>query len=332
MRTMILVNPQAREGRVGEKWPELEHHVLGALGQGEATVEFTSPMDYGSGVVRKALKQGVERVLVVGGDGTVSEAVQGFFENGKPVAPGAVLAVMPAGRGDDFFKVLAGGRCKSSEDAWRQGMELLKRGKPEPADLGRVSWIPQPGGAAPDGVQDRVFINLASFGYPGLVVKRVNHHAGVLGRSRMGRSGWAYMIQILTGLVEYKPIRTEVKVDGETVFDGPLFSGFVLNGCYNAGGMRWSDESQIDDGIFHVVLSEPRSPISTMMTGPRMLSGDWRGVPGIHRFLGKKIEVRTRETGERGFPFFEIDGEQPERADTRGAILEVLPSAIQLWK
>lgn len=180
-------------------------------------------------------------------------------------------------------------------------------------------------------MHDRVFVNLASFGYPGLVVKRVNEHAGFLGR-RMGKSGWAYVAQIVGGLAEYKPIRTEVRVDGEKVFDGPLFSGFVLNGYYNAGGMRWSDEARIDDGIFHVVLSEPRSPLSTVMSGSRMLSGDWRNVKGVHRFHGKKIEVRSLEEKERGFPFFEIDGEQPEKPGTQGAIFEVLPGAIRIWK
>jgi diacylglycerol kinase family enzyme len=329
---MILVNPKAREGRVGEKWPDLEAQLLGALGDGQAQIAFTSATDYGSGMVRKALREGAWRILVVGGDGTISEAIQGFFEGGELVSRDAVLAVMPAGRGDDFFKVLAGGRCKSSADAWRQGLELLRSGKPGPTDLGRVAWIGANGEAPRAGTHDRAFINLASFGYPGLVVKRVNEHAGALGRTRMGKSGWAYLVQIATGLVQYKPIPTEVKVDGKVVFDGPLFSGFVLNGYYNAGGMRWSHEARIDDGILHVVLSEPRNPVSTALTGPRMLSGDWRGVKGIHIFEGRRVEIRARDERPRDFPFFEIDGEQPEKPGTVGAVIEVLPAAIRVWK
>jgi len=349
-RTLILVNPQARSGEVGKKWPELEPHLMGALGDGQTQVEFTSEADHGSEAVRRALRDGVQRVLVVGGDGTVSEAIQGFFEQGKLVASvpeGPILAVMPAGRGDDFFKVLAGGRCKSSAEAWKQGLEILKRGKPEKMDLGRVAWITESSGSSGSsgfsgslasgampaaGTHDRAFVNLASFGYPGLVVKRVNEQAGPLGRSRMGKSGWAYLTQIVTGLLEYKPIVTEVRVDGQVVFDGPLFSGFVLNGYYNAGGMRWSDEARIDDGILHVVLSEPRNPLSTAMTGPRMLSGDWRGVKGVHLFAGKRVEVRARETKPRGFPFFEVDGEQPETPGTMGAVIEVLPGAVRVWR
>ncbi|MGK5082837.1 diacylglycerol kinase family protein [Bdellovibrionota bacterium FG-1] len=326
--TMILVNPQAREGEVGRRWPDLEHQVLGVLGEGSARVEFTSALDYGSGAIRKALKEGIERILVVGGDGTVSEAIQGFFEEGRLISKDAILMVMPAGRGDDFFKAMVGHRCLSSDDAWMQGLELIRSGKPQYTDLGSVVWIPRLG----KNCQDRVFINVASFGFPGLVVKRVRERAGVLGRTHLGKSGWTYLIQIVTGMMGYTPVLVEVRVDDEMVFDGPIFSGFVMNGCYNAGGMRWSDEAHLDDGIFQVVLAEPRGLLATALTGSRILSGHWKGVPGVHCLSGRKIEIRSKSDGKRGFPLFEIDGEQPEPSKTQGAVFEVLAGAIRLWK
>jgi diacylglycerol kinase (ATP) len=337
VKTLVLVNPKARDGRLGERWPMLEPQLLGALSDGgetaraETRIEYTSAMDHGSGAVRRALAEGVTRVVVVGGDGTVSEAVQGFFEKGSEpprlTESGAALAVMPAGRGDDFFKMLIGRRAKSSDEAWEQGLRLLRSGAARPADLASIRWLA--GGTETPG---RAFINIASFGFPGLVVKRVNDRAGPLGRTRAGGSGWAYLTQIVTGMAAYRPIRTEVKVDGRVVFDAPLFSGFVLNGSYNAGGMRWSDEARIDDGLLNVVLTEPRTPFATIRSGPRMLSGDWRGVEGIHLFEGRRVEVRTRETGKRGFPLFEVDGEQPEPAATDGALIEVMPGALNIWR
>jgi diacylglycerol kinase family enzyme len=321
MKTMVLVNPKARDGRVGERWPMLESQLLGALAAGETRIEFTTALDHGATIVRRALADGIERVVVVGGDGTVSEAVQG-------ISGDTVLAVMPAGRGDDFFKMLVGRRCKSSDEAWEQGLMLLRGGSPRPSDLGRISWLTARGN---DVSKNRAFINIASFGFPGLVVKRVSEHAGPLGRTRAGKSGWAYLTQILTGMAEYKPIATEVRIDGKVVFDGPLFSGFVLNGSYNAGGMRWSDEARIDDGIFNVVIAEPRTPLATLKSGPRMLSGNWRGVEGIHIFSGQKIEVRARG-GKRDFPLFEIDGDQPEPEGTEGAVIDMLPGALKIWR
>ena len=330
-RTMILVNPQAREGEVGRKWPDLERQVMGALGDGRAYVEFTTAVDYGAEKVREALRSGTERILVVGGDGTVSEAVQGFFEPavaGKPLTPissDATLMIMPAGRGDDFFKAVVGRRCTSSADAWKQGLQLLKHGRPERVDLGSVNWLPE--GTAP-----RAFVNVASFGYPGLVVKRVHDHSGLWGRSRAGKSAWAYLLQSAAGLLEYKPIPMEVRVDDETVFEGPLFSGFILNGYYNAGGVRWSNEARIDDGLFNVVVAEPRDALATLMSGPSLLSGDWRNAKGVHLFKGTKVEVRAHDEGKRTFPLFDIDGDQPERPGTQGAIFKMLGGAIRLWK
>jgi diacylglycerol kinase (ATP) len=332
MNTMILVNPKAREGAVGKNWPDLQHQLLGALGEGKARVEFTTDVDYGAGMVRKALKDGVERILVVGGDGSISEAVQGFFENGKPVSPDATVMVMPAGRGDDFFKSMVGRRCSSTADAWKQGLELLKHGKSEPVDLGRLSWLPHKAGVAAGASFDRAFVNVASFGYSGLVVQRVMQQSGALGRTRVGKSGWAYLLQIATGLMEYKPLPVEVRVDGESVFDGPLFCGFVLNGSYNAGGIRWSDEARIDDGLFHVVVSEPRDALSTVLSGPRMLSGDWKNVKGVHRFKGRRVEVRAHPDGKRDYPLFDIDGDQPEKPGTDGAVFEVMPGVVRLWR
>src|SRR4051812_26416444 len=190
--TMILVNPQAREGEVGRKWPDLERQLLGALGDGDARVEFTSAVDYGSATVRKAVREGVERILIVGGDGTISEAVQGLFDDGKLISRDVTLMVMPAGRGDDFFKAMVKRRCVSSTDAWEKGLDLLKHGKPERADLGTIEWIPAGEGRGSGGgsgsAGKRAFVNVASFGFPGMVVKRVHEHAGIWGRSKAGKS------------------------------------------------------------------------------------------------------------------------------------------------
>jgi diacylglycerol kinase family enzyme len=269
-------------------------------------------------------------VLVVGGDGTLSEAVQGFFEDGTPIGTDACLMVMPAGRGDDFFKSMLGRRCLSSEDAWQQGLELLRNGSPLPADVGRISWLGSEGQEL--GAGTRYFVNIASFGYPGLVVQRVLSRAGVWGRSRAGKSAWAYLLQSAAGMLEYKPLGVEVRLDGQEFFEGPLFSGFVLNGSYNAGGVRWSDRARIDDGAFHVLAVPPRDLLSTLKSSPRMLSGDWSGVPGLRSGTARKVRVLAQGGPDRGFPLFEIDGDQPEPGNACGAELECLQGAIRIWR
>ncbi len=332
MKTLILVNPKAREGEVGRQWPELERQLLGALGNGDAQVEFTSAVDHGAAAVRRALQGGSQRVLAVGGDGTISEALQGFFDlEGKLIRSGdhaAVLAIMPAGRGDDFFKSVTGQRSLSSSAAWEQGLELLKHGKPEPIDVGRVSWL----GENPDASWGRAWINIASFGFASLVVNRVLSRSGALSRSVVGKSALTYLTQSIAALSEYEPIEIEVRANGEVVYDGPVFSGFVMNGRYNGGGMCWSNEARIDDGELNLLVLEPRDLFSSVLGAPKMASGDWKGAKGAHVAKGSRIVVRAHDRKTRDYPLFEIDGDQPERPGTEGAVFEVLSGAVQLWK
>lgn len=324
-RSLVLVNPRAREGAVGERWSELEQELLGALGEKSVEVKFTSAEDHGAAAVRAALRAGTSMVVVVGGDGTVSEAAQGFFDHGAPIAPEAELAVMPAGRGDDFFKTIAGRGLHGSEAVWAKGLEILRSGRPSAMDVGRISFLA-------DGQSDvmRYFINIASFGCPGLIVQRVAGHAGIWGRSRLGRSALTYLLQTAGAIRDYRALRTLVKVDGDVVFDRPLFSGFVLNGRFNAGGVCWSRSARVDDGVLEVVLFEERSPMATLLSLPRLVSGDWAGVPGVSTHKGTQVEIQNGDSAVPSHPFFEIDGDLPEPPGTRGARVELLPGTIRI--
>ena len=149
LKTLVIVNPNAREGEVGRNWPTLEHEVMGALTpadgeSGEVRVVQTGAEDRGIPQVREALKSGTQRIVVVGGDGTLSDAIQGFFENGKPIAPQASVAILPSGRGDDFFKAILSRKGKrfvqgAGATVWKQGLRVLREGQPYPLDVARVT-------------------------------------------------------------------------------------------------------------------------------------------------------------------------------------------------
>lgn len=328
-KTLIVVNPRAREGAVRERWAELEPELMAALGDaaGRPRVVFTTEQDHGAGAVREGLRDGVRRVVVVGGDGTISQAIQGFFECGRTIAPDASLAVMPAGRGDDFFKSLVGRNFSSSRDAWERGLGLLRQGSARATDVGRVRMRTLQGETA-----ERYFINIASVGYPGLVVQRVQAKAGLWGRSRVGKSAWTYLAQSLGALREYRPIQARVQVDGKSVFEGELFSAFVLNGWFNAGGVRWSPDASLDDGLFDLLLMRPRGLWQTLTSGSRMLSGDWEGAEGVTRLTGTSVEIDDLDAADRAHPLLEVDGDLIEPPLTEHASFELLPKAIRICR
>ncbi|CAN0328578.1 unnamed protein product, partial [Phaeothamnion confervicola] len=79
MKTVVVANPHASNGRVGRKWADYARRLETAFGR----VDFlhTAARGDASVLVRHAIHAGAQRIVVVGGDGTVNEAVNGFFEN-----------------------------------------------------------------------------------------------------------------------------------------------------------------------------------------------------------------------------------------------------------
>ena len=110
----IVINHSAARAR--RLWPTIqkqldaarvEYQAYETKGPGDATLQ-----------TRAALRSGVESVVVVGGDGTLSETAEGFFEfkddldvHPAPINPHATLALLPAGTGNDFARGLLGKRA-----------------------------------------------------------------------------------------------------------------------------------------------------------------------------------------------------------------------------
>ena len=110
---LIIVNSAAAKAR--QAWPVVQKYLEGGRVDFEV-YETTKPGD-ATVRTRQALRAGATTIAVVGGDGTLSEAAQGFFELNErvadvpaPINPNAQLAVLPAGTGDDFARSQMGRR------------------------------------------------------------------------------------------------------------------------------------------------------------------------------------------------------------------------------
>src|SRR5262249_25173323 len=102
-------------------------------------------------------------VIAVGGDGTINEAVNGFFENGLPVSSDAVFGFVSCGHDSDFrrtFGIRAG---------YEAGIARLKQSRIHRLDVGHVACLSPRGEPA-----SRYFVNAASFGLSGKVAARLN--------------------------------------------------------------------------------------------------------------------------------------------------------------
>ena len=92
-----IVNPCSGNGRTGKKWPQIERALKQHLGDPRAYM--TEGPRHATELARRALDDGADLVISVGGDGTNNEVLNGLFDQGRPVNPAAAMTVIPGGTG-----------------------------------------------------------------------------------------------------------------------------------------------------------------------------------------------------------------------------------------
>jgi len=304
MKTLVITNPAARAGRVGRHWaallPAIER-VLGPL-----SVQFTSGIGDATTLARRALRAGSERLAVVGGDGTLNEVVNGFFdEDGKPLAPEAVLALVPVGTGGDFSRSV--GLCGVDFERAMQTASVRR------IDLGRAEL------AARDGsLVGRAFANISSFGSSGLIVDMVNHSTKMLGAKA------SFMLGTVKGLVKYRNQRVRLQIDDTLDEEMVVNTVAVANGRFFGGSMKIAPQALLDDGLFDVTVIGDIGLLDFIQASPKLYGGQILSVPGVRRFTGR--EVKATPLG-RASVLIDLDGEQPGQLPVT---YRLMPAALQV--
>lgn len=125
-----IVNPKSANGKTGKEWWAIQAAMETELG--EIVVFFTEAHLHAVELTRQALKSGAKAVIAVGGDGTLNEVINGFFEQGKRLPTSATLAVISRGTGGDFARSCA------LPDTIREVVHTLKTRSFEPCDVIRM--------------------------------------------------------------------------------------------------------------------------------------------------------------------------------------------------
>ncbi len=158
----------------------------------------TSRPDEATELAQRAVLQSRPVVVAVGGDGTLNEVVNGFFRNSAPIPTATKLAMVPLGTGGDFRRTL---RIPLDPHA---AVQVITNGLVRRLDAGCVSYLAYDGST---GV--RHFINIASVGYSGEVVHRVNK-----GGKRLGAA--SFTLTALSTLIAWRNKPMTVVIDGQT--------------------------------------------------------------------------------------------------------------------
>jgi YegS/Rv2252/BmrU family lipid kinase len=289
-RVHLIVNPCAGRGAAERLAPV----VLARLRDRGVACEARASRAPGevSRLVAEALRDGASCVAVLGGDGTVNEAVNGYV---GVAGPSQALAIIPAGTGNDFAKMLA------ADGDWRVACERIVSGARRRVDLGRCNG--------------RHFANGIGAGFDAQVAIEANAMRWLRGNAVYG------VALAKTLLLRYATPHARIAHDGG-VLEGRVTMVAAANGTTYGGAFRVAPGADVADGLLDLMVADRLSRIGIIGFIPHVLSGTHIGRRGVSYLRTRRVTVETE------LPLaVHADGEIIERAATRLDI-EVLPGAL----
>jgi diacylglycerol kinase (ATP) len=295
----FLVNPASGGGAA----PAAVVPVAKLLRAGGATVDVTySPGPKAMGALVDAAVARGDVVVSVGGDGMLSSLA------GLVAEAGGTLAVVPAGRGNDFARMLG-----LPDDPAALAALMLDT---DPRLIDLVS-LTLPGGAGSRVVAGSVYCGVDA--RAGEIVDNAHWLPGKL----------QYPYAALRALATYKPGRFLVSVDGdERRYDAA--NVVVANSAYYGNGMKIAPSAQVDDGLLDVVVIEAASKLELMRSLPKVYDGGHVDLPEVTVLTGKRVELRADAArpvpvGGDGEPL----GSLPPQSGGP-AVVELMPGALSV--
>ncbi len=298
----VVVNPYSGNGRTAKRWPELAALIESRIGP----FKFLQTQRAGdaTNLVREALREGYDRIISVGGDGTHHEVVNGFFDGLMPINPRAAMAILPMGTGSDLARTL-------KIPKGRKAIPHLVSDRVVAADLGRVSFT------LPDGGQQFLyFINTAHVGMGGAVVRCVNNSSKQYG------GFFTYLWGSLKTLFRFRSPYLELDIDGMQI-DQVCRDVIIAKGQYDGGGMHVAPTAEMNNGMFEVFVINDTSRWFVLSRFYKLYLGRILQFPQqIKYFKAARVTARSNEP-----VLITLDGEQPGQLP---AVIEVMPKALKI--
>lgn len=252
----VLTNPSAGKGRAGR----LTERVLARLRDAGYAARSLSgrDADEAADLARGCVADGVDTLVVVGGDGMVHTVL-------PALAGGRTrLGLVPAGTGNDVARTL--GVPRGGPEA---AADVVLGGRERRVDLARVGH--------------RYFLTVLAAGFDAVVNERAN-------RMRHPRGQLRYTLATLAEMPTFRPIPYAVELDGEQQrFQAMLVA--VGNGPSFGGGLRIAHGAEVDDGRLDVAWVGPVPKRTLLRLYPQLPSGGHVTHPAYRSRRVQKVTI-----------------------------------------
>jgi YegS/Rv2252/BmrU family lipid kinase len=308
----VILNPQAGRGLGERQRPALEQAFHAA---GLSFDLMTTSADRRTAVLAsRAVEEGYQQIIAVGGDGTVHEVVNGILGHSyshSHSAPGGrrvVLGVVAMGTGNDFIKSLEGVKPGDVTGI----VPRLTAGHTRTVDAGRLTIT------TPAGTHTHYLVNDLGIGIHALVAQEALKLTWL-------RGTMVYVVAVLRALATYRPCQMTVSLE-----DGDICQKFFLisvgNGCCQGAGFRFTPDARLDDGLLDLCMIDAVRLHEIIRYLPRALKGTHTRLPPVRMArIRRAVIENTRNT-----PMLLSSDGEIVATDAQRVEVEAVPQALEL--
>ncbi len=223
----------------------------------------------------QAIKDGFRDLIVIGGDGTLNEAVNGILSQQFCSPDEITLGVIPVGTGNDWIKTFG------IANNYKAAIKVILRGKTMWQDIGKITFPEN------DSSGTSYFANMAGFGFDAMVAEKTNR------LKDKGRKGVSLYLQALgSSFLNYQTGKIKITIDGQE-FDDYVFSVSIGIGKFNGGGMMQAPGAVPDNGLFQVTIIREIGLFGILRNLAGLYSGEFVKDHRVSTYMASKISIHA---------------------------------------
>ena len=231
-------------------------------------------------LARELVEKGYDEILILGGDGTLSEAINGIMRADlKPDQRAKIqVGLMPRGTGNDW------GRFWNLTKNHKESLRRFFEGEGHPIDIGCVTYWRN------NIEHHRYFINSVGFGVDPLCCQKAERLKYYIGSHHVN-----YLFGLIGAIAQHKAQHMVLTVDGKQAVDDRLFTMNVGNGPFSGGGIRQNPTADPSDGVFHTMFIKKPTLKQVFEALPKLYNGKLTELPYVYPLCGREIEISYRK-------------------------------------
>jgi diacylglycerol kinase family enzyme len=324
--TVLIVNPNSCGGSTGKNWESLYNQIKDIFGE-KPEVAFSQKSGDGTTLTRDFLRMGFRKIVALGGDGTINEVANGFFEEIslgnnssndkttatspilKPINPEAMMGLVPSGSRNVLAKSL------DLPEGIVECCQRFVNAKPQKIDV-ISALITTAASDYPKEVAARIFLNAAEIGVGAEIIDRSKKI-----RDKLKSRFISTISGVIATLPTYESNLCEVSVDdGRQSLLSKMTMGVVANGMYLGGGFKAAPQASVTDGLLDITILKNSGSLK-MLDEFANMKGDadyTQEKNNIFYVQAKKVSIKSKERDIT----VTIDGEP----------IGILPATFQVYQ